>query len=148
QIGRTHGMHAEPVTFGFAVAHYVSRLGRAVLAIRVAASELRGKLAGAVGAYNAAALFVDDPLALEREVLASLGLRPSPVSTQIVEAEFLVDYFHAVVSAFGVLANIADDMRQLHRSEIGEVEEYFGEAHVGSSTMPHKRNPSRLEQVK
>lgn len=148
QIGRTHGMHAEPITFGFAVAQFVSRLGRMILKIRQAVDDLRGKLSGAVGSYNAIALFAEDPQALEQEVLSELGLQPSPISTQIVEAEFLVDYFHALVTAFGVVANIADDMRQLHRSEIGEVEEFFGDAHVGSSTMPHKRNPSRLEHVK
>lgn len=148
QVGRTHGMHAEPVTFGFAIAHFVSRLGRMILRIRQAAQELPGKLSGAVGAYNGARLFVADPPALEREVLAELGLRPSPTSTQIVEAEFLVDYFHALVATFGIVANIADDLRQLHRSELGEVEEFFDVAHVGSSTMPHKRNPSRLERVK
>lgn len=148
QIGRTHGMHAEPITFGFAMAQFVSRLGRMILRIRQAAEDLRGKLSGGVGSYNAAALFLDDPEALEREVMAELGLAPSPMSTQIVEAEYLVDYFHTLVAAFGIVANIADDMRQLHRSEIGEVEEFFGEEHVGSSTMPHKRNPSRLENVK
>lgn len=148
QVGRTHGMHAEPITFGYAVAHFVSRLGRMILRIRQAAQDLRGKLTGAVGAYNAACLFVADPQALEREVLAELGLQPSPTSTQIVEAEFLVDYFHALVATFGIVANIADDLRQLHRSEIGEVEQFFGAAHVGSSTMPHKRNPSGFERVK
>lgn len=148
QIGRTHGMHAEPITFGFALAQFVSRLGRCILRIREAAADLRGKLSGSVGGYNAASLFVEDPRALEREVLAELGLEASPTSTQIVEAEFFLDYLHALVSAFGVVANIADDLRHLHRSELGEVEEYFGEAHVGSSTMPHKRNPSRLEHVK
>ena len=148
QVGRTHGMHAEPVTFGFAIAHFVSRLGRMILRIRQAARELPGKLSGPVGAYNGARLFVADPAALEREVLAELDLAPSPTSTQIVEAEFLVDYFHSLVATFGIVANIADDLRHLHRSELGEVEEFFGADHVGSSTMPHKRNPSRLERVK
>ena len=148
QIGRTHGQYAEPITFGWSLAHFASRLGRALHQIRTAAEDLRGKMAGAVGACNASALFFDDPLAFEREVLARLGLRASPLPTQIVEAEYLVDYVHALVSAFGIVAKIADDMRNLHRSEIGEVEEHFGADHVGSSTMPHKRNPSRFEAVK
>jgi adenylosuccinate lyase len=80
--------------------------------------------------------------------LAELDLDPSPISTQIVEAEFLVDYVHALLSAFGVLANIADDMRHLQRSEIGEVEEFFGKEQVGSSTMPHKKNPIMFETIK
>ena len=111
-------------------------------------ANLRGKLAGAVGAYNAASLFVDDPVAFEEEVLAELDIKPSPISTQIVQAEFLADYIHSVISAFGVLANLADDLRHLQRSEIAEVSEAFGEHQVGSSTMPHKRNPWNFENVK
>jgi adenylosuccinate lyase len=148
QIGRTHGQYAEPITFGWSLAHFASRLGRAIRQIHASAEDLRGKMAGAVGAYNASSLFFDDPLGFEREVLACLGLKASRLPTQIVEAEHLVDYTHAMVSAFGIVANIADDMRNLHRSEIGEVEEHFTAEHVGSSTMPHKRNPSRFEAVK
>lgn len=148
QMGRTHGQHAVPITFGFAVAQFVSRLGGRIEAIRVAADNLRGKISGAVGAYNASGLFFDDPLEFEREILAELGLEPSPGSTQIVEAEFVTDYMHALVSAFGVLANIADDMRNLQRTEIAEVGEKFEAEQVGSSTMPHKRNPWNFENVK
>jgi adenylosuccinate lyase len=147
-MGRTHGQHAAPITFGFAIAQYVSRLGGRIEAIRSAAGSLRGKLSGAVGAYNASRLFFDDPLEFEREVLAELGLEPSPSSTQIVEAEFVTDYMHALVSAFGVLANLADDMRNLQRTEIAEVGEQFEAQQVGSSTMPHKRNPWNFENVK
>lgn len=148
QIGRTHGQHAEPITFGFAVAHYVSRLGNRILAINKAGSNLRGKISGAVGAYNASSLFFDDPIKFEHEVLAELGLKPSPTSTQIVEAEYLLDYLSAVVSCFGVLANLADDMRHLQRSEIAEVGEHFEAKQVGSSTMPQKRNPINFENIK
>jgi len=148
QMGRTHGQHAVPITFGFAIAQFVSRLGGRIEAIERAADGLRGKLSGAVGAYNASALFFDDPIEFEREVLAELGLEPSPASTQIVEAEFVTDYMHALVSAFGVLANLADDMRNLQRTEIGEVGELFEANQVGSSTMPHKRNPWNFENVK
>ncbi len=148
QIGRTHGQHAVPITFGFAMAEYVDRLGGRIEKIGKAAADLRGKMAGAVGAYNASSLFFADPGDFEREVLAELGLKPSPYSTQIVEPEFLTDYIHALVSCFGVLANLADDMRNLQRSEIAEVGEFFGATQVGSSTMPHKRNPWNFEHVK
>lgn len=147
QIGRTHGQHAEPITFGFTVASYVSRLGNRIVAIKEAGNNLRGKMAGAVGAYNAASLF-GDPLSFERIVLAQLDLKSSTHSTQIVEPEYMTDYVHSIISAFSVLANIADDMRHLQRSEIAEVGEEFGEKQVGSSTMPHKRNPISFENVK
>src|SRR3989338_7608543 len=148
QIGRTHGQHAEPITFGFAIALYVSRIGQAILKIKKAASNLRGKMAGAVGAYNASSLFFDNPVEFERDILNELGLKPSPISTQIVEPEFVLDYANSVISCFGVLANLADDMRHLQRSEIGEVGEYFEAKQVGSSTMPQKRNPINFENVK
>jgi adenylosuccinate lyase len=148
QMGRTHGQHAVPITFGFAMAQYVSRLGGRIETIQVAADSLRGKISGAVGAYNASSLFFEDAVEFEREVLAELGLEPSPASTQVVEAEFVTDYMHALVSAFGVLANLADDMRNLQRTEIAEVGEAFEAGQVGSSTMPHKRNPWNFENVK
>jgi adenylosuccinate lyase len=148
QIGRTHGQHAEPITFGFAIAEYVARLGNRALALRRAAEALPGKISGAVGAYNASALFFPDPREFERRVLGRLGLPVAGYSTQIIEPEPLCDYVHALVSAFGVLANLADDMRALQRSEIAEVGEAFGKEQVGSSTMPHKRNPWNFENVK
>src|SRR3989344_1360452 len=94
QIGRTHGQHAEPITFGFAIAQYVSRLGSSILRIRKAANNLRGKMAGAVGAYNASCLFFDDPVKFEEQVMKELRLKASPISTQIVEPEFLVQYIN------------------------------------------------------
>ncbi|MBU0751367.1 MAG: adenylosuccinate lyase [Gammaproteobacteria bacterium] len=148
QIGRTHGQHAEPITFGFAIAQYVSRLGTRIVRIKNTGNNLRGKIAGAVGAYNASSLFIKDPEQFEKDVLSYLGIKPSPISTQVVESEYVTDHVHAVVSALGVLANLADDMRHLQRSEIGEVAEAFGEKQVGSSTMPHKRNPINFENVK
>lgn len=148
QIGRTHGQHAEPITFGFAIAQYVSRFGASIHRIRKAANNLRGKMAGAVGAYNASGLFFENPVKFEEEVMSELGLKASPISTQIVEAEFLAEYTHSIVSSFGVLANLADDMRHLQRNEIGEVGEYFEAKQVGSSTMPQKRNPINFENVK
>ena len=148
QIGRTHGQHAEPITFGFAIAQYVSRLGASILKIRRSANNLRGKMAGAVGAYNASSLFFEEPVKFEEQVMNELGLKASPISTQIVEPEFLVDYQNSIVSAFGVIADLADDMRHLQRNEIGEVGEYFEAKQVGSSTMPQKRNPINFENVK
>ena len=148
QIGRTHGQHAEPITFGFAIAQYVSRFGNCILKIKKTANNLRGKIAGAVGAYNASHLFFDNPEEFEKEILAELDLKPSPISTQVVEAEWMTDYINSVIMAFGVIANLADDMRHLQRSEIAEVAEAFGEKQVGSSTMPHKRNPINFENVK
>ncbi|MBS3126506.1 adenylosuccinate lyase, partial [Candidatus Woesearchaeota archaeon] len=148
QIGRTHGQHAEPITFGFAVAQYVSRFGNAMEQIHKTANNLRGKMAGAVGAYNASSLSFTDPTAFEKEVLGRLGIKPSPISTQVVAAEYMSDFVHSILSAFSVLANLADDMRHLQRSEIGEVGEFFEAQQVGSSTMPQKRNPINFENVK
>jgi len=148
QIGRTHGQFAEPITFGFAVAGYVSRLGQAIERGDKASANLRGKLSGAVGASNALSLLVDDPWKLEQEFLAELGLKPSPTSTQIVEPEYVVDFLHAHTVILGIMADFADDMRHLQRSELAEVQEEFASEQVGSSTMPHKRNPWNFENVK
>jgi adenylosuccinate lyase len=148
QPGRTHGQHAVPITFGFAIAEYVSRLGGRILFLRDSAHALPGKLSGAVGAYNAPALLSKDPRALERRYLALLGLSPASHSTQIVEPEAWSDLAHACVTALGVMANLADDMRHLQRTEIAEIAEGFGAQQVGSSTMPQKRNPVSFENVK
>ena len=148
QIGRTHGRHAEPITFGFAMAAYVSRLGDRIGRLDYFAKRLPGKLSGAVGAYNALGLLAADPRALEEKFLSSLGVDRRTTSSQIVEAEGWADLAHACVTTLGVLANLADDMRHLQRTEIGEVAEAFGTEQVGSSTMPHKRNPVSFENVK
>ncbi|HOB91105.1 MAG TPA: lyase family protein [Bacillota bacterium] len=148
QMGRTHGQHAVPITFGFAVAEYIARLGNRLAEIERTANNLRGKMAGAVGAYNASSIFFEDAETFEREVLGELGLLPAEYATQIVMPEYVTDYVHAVVSGFGVLANLADDVRHLQRSEIGELAERFEKGQVGSSTMPHKRNPWNFEHVK
>jgi len=148
QVGRTHLQHAEPITFGFAMAWYVSRFGNSVLKVKRAVEDLRGKFSGAVGAYNASSLFVDDPEEFEEDVLAEVGLKPTEVSTQIVQPEALTDLLHHVSSAFTVLANLADDLRNLERPEIGEVGQPRGADVSRSSTMPHKANPVGLENVK
>lgn len=151
QIGRTHGKHAEPITFGYALASYVSRLGGRIQKIASAMNNLRGKFSGAVGAYNALSLlYPTDPAMLEIEFLRELGLRStdSSISTQIVEPEFLTDLVYAIVSCFSVLGNLADDIRHLHRTEIAEVMEKYHVNDIGSSTMPHKINPKNFEHVK
>lgn len=148
QTGRTHGQHAVPITFGFALSEYISRIGGRLLALEDAAENLRGQLSGAVGAYNAMSLIIDDPIAFERQVLKMLDLKPATHSTQIVEPEYILDFMHSIISCFGVLANLSDDMRHLQRTEIAEVGEYFAEDQVGSSTMPHKQNPINYENVK
>jgi adenylosuccinate lyase len=148
QIGRTHGQHAVPITFGFAVSGYVSRLGHCIEALKALAGELPGKFSGAVGAYNASSLFFEDPEAFESEVLAELGLKPAEQSTQVVPPEAFTRLFCEVAIAAGVLANLADDMRHLQRTEIGEVGEEFEADQVGSSTMPQKRNPINFENAK
>lgn len=148
QVGRTHGQHAVPITFGFAVAEYVSRLGKSTLEVDRLSRSLKGKLAGPVGAYNGPRMIVKDPEDLERRYLAYLGLEPSEHSTQLVEPEYLLRLLLEWNVAFGIIANLADDLRNLQRSEIGEVFEYFGSSQVGSSTMPQKRNPWNSEHVK
>jgi adenylosuccinate lyase len=148
QIGRTHGQHAVPITFGFAIAEYVSRLGKSMERIQEKAGNLRGKLAGAVGAYNATSLMVKDPKSLERDFLSALRLAASEYSTQLVEPEYLLELLLELNTAFGIIANLADDLRHLQRSEIAEVHEEFTTAQVGSSTMPQKRNPWNSEHVK
>ena len=148
QVGRTHGQHAVPITVGFAFAEYVSRLGKSILRIEELAKDLRGKLAGAVGAYNALSMITKDPLRLERYFLGEMGLAPSEHSTQLVEPEHILRLLLEFNIAFGIIANLADDLRNLQRSEIGELREGFSGSQVGSSTMPQKRNPWNSEHVK
>lgn len=148
QIGRTHGQHAEPVTFGFTIAEYVERLGNRIQEIGRAKDNLAGKFSGAVGAYNAASLIVKDPLKLEKDILTGLGLKVPNYSTQVAMPEQTQDLFNALMGAFTVLANFSDDMRHLQRTEISEIAEAVSKGQVGSSTMPHKRNPITFENVK
>ncbi len=148
QIGRTHGQHAEPITFGFAMCSYINRLGKGICLISDYADNLEGKFSGAVGAYNASSLLVKDPVKLEKDIMDSLGLKQGLHSTQIVEPESLINLVNSLFLVFDVLANFSDDMRHLQRTEIAEVFEAFGADQVGSSTMPHKRNPISFENVK
>lgn len=147
QVGRTHGQHAVPVTFGFAMAEYVSRLGENIAALEDLSAMLPGKFSGAVGAYNALSLFVDDPLKFENTVLGYLDIQPAPYSTQIIPAESYVRLLDELGITAGIMANLAHDMRHLQRSEIAEVREHFDPGQTGSSTMAHKRNPWNFENV-
>lgn len=147
QVGRTHGQHAVPVTFGFAISEYVSRLGQTTQALEDLAPQLKGKFSGAVGAYNALSIFANDPLAFERSVLAKLELEPAEYSTQIVPADATIRLIDEMTIAAGIMANLSHDMRHLQRSEIAEVQEKFEKGQTGSSTMAHKRNPWNFENV-
>ncbi len=148
QVGRTHGQHAVPITLGFAISEYVSRLGKSIIEIERLSKDLRGKLAGAVGSYNSTSMIVKDPFELEKRYLGYLGLEPSEHSTQMVEPEYLLRLLTEMNTAFGIIANLADDLRNLQRSEISELREMFTSTQVGSSTMPQKRNPWNSEHVK
>lgn len=147
QIGRTHGQHGVPITFGFAIAGYVSRLQLSYERLSQLTDELYGKFSGAVGSYNALSLFVDDPLAFEKTLLGMVDLPPSPSSTQIVPAENTVRLLDEMSLTAGIMANLSHDMRHLQRTEIAEVQERFEKGQTGSSTMAHKRNPWNFENV-
>lgn len=148
QVGRTHGQHAVPITFGWSIAEFVSRLGKSILRIEELSNQLVGKLAGPVGSYNGPSMIVKDPEELECVYVEFLGLSASEYSNQLVEPEYLLRLLLEMNVAFGIIANLADDLRNLQRSEIGEVFEYFASTQVGSSTMPQKRNPWNSEHVK
>lgn len=147
QIGRTHGQHAVPITFGFLFAEYLSRLGNSMQAIQALSEELTGKFSGAVGAYNALSIFVDDPLKFEKDLLLKVGLRPAEYSKQITPPEPLTRLIDELAIAAAIMANLAHDMRHLQRTEIAEVREKFEKGQTGSSTMAHKRNPWNFENI-
>jgi len=147
QIGRTHGQHGVPITFGFAIAEYVSRLHDSQKALNQLSTALKGKFSGAVGAYNALDIFIDDPLKFEESILAKVGLKPAPYSNQIVPPEGFIRLIDELAITGGIMANLGHDMRHLQRSEIGEIREKFEKGQAGSSTMAHKRNPWNFENV-
>jgi adenylosuccinate lyase len=141
-IGRTHGVHAEPTTFGLKLAGWAFELDRNRGRLASALADLRvGKLSGAVGTYSAT-----DP-EVERVACERLGLEPAPVSTQILQR----DRHAALLAALAVLASSLDkfalEIRHLARTEVREVEEPFGAGQKGSSAMPHKRNPVVAERI-
>lgn len=147
QIGRTHGQHGVPITFGFTIAQYYSRLRASREALADLSRTLKGKFSGATGSYNALSIFIDDPLEFEKSVLSKINLKPSGASTQIAPPEYLIRLIDEMVILSGILSNIGNDMRNLARTEISEVREKFEEGQTGSSTMAHKMNPWNFENL-
>ena len=141
-IGRTHGVHAEPTTFGLKLAGWAFELDRARQRLARALETMRvGKLSGAVGTYAAT-----DP-ELERLACEHLGLEPEPVSTQIVQRDRHAELLATLALVAASLERFAVEIRHLARSEVGEVAEPFGKGQKGSSAMPHKRNPVVAERI-
>jgi adenylosuccinate lyase len=141
-IGRTHGVHAEPTTFGLKLAGWAFELDRDRERLRRALEGVRvGKLSGAVGTYSAT-----DP-ELERLVCERLGLEPEPVSTQIVPRDRHAELLSALALVASSLDRFATEIRHLARTEVREVQEPFGQGQKGSSAMPHKRNPVVAERI-
>ncbi len=139
--GRTHGMHAEPTTFGLKLAHWCLQADRDRARLRAAREAIAvGKLSGAVGTYSNV-----DP-EVERRVCAALGLRPVP-ATQVIARDRHAEYLWACASAGASVELFATEIRHLQRTEVGEVEEPFRAGQKGSSAMPHKRNPITCERL-
>lgn len=140
--GRTHGMHAEPITFGVKAAWWHAELGRGEARLRAAREAVRvGKLSGEVGT------FIHNPPEIEAAVCARLGLAPAPTSTQVLDRDRHAEYLAALAVLAGSIEKIATEIRTLQRTELGEVEEPFGPRQAGSSAMPHKRNPILSERL-
>src|SRR5829696_337498 len=141
-MGRTHGVHAEPTTFGLKLAGWAWELARARIRVERALEGLRvGKLSGAVGTYSAI-----DP-EVERLACERLGLEPAPSSTQILQRDRHADLLGALAITAASLEKFALEIRHLARTEVGEVQEPFGRGQKGSSAMPHKRNPVVAERI-
>jgi adenylosuccinate lyase len=140
--GRTHGIVAEPITFGFKVAGWVAELDRSINRLRRAAEQAAiGHVSGAVGTHATI-----DPR-VEEHVCRELGLQVDTASTQVVARDRHAGYMSALAIAAGTLERIATEIRHLQRSEVGEAFEPFGKEQKGSSAMPHKRNPVLTERV-
>ncbi len=141
-IGRTHGVHAEPTTFGMKFLLWYSEMGRNLLRFDAAAEDLRvGKISGAVGSFG--------HLKPEHEaaILARLGLEPALVSTQVLQRDRHAAYITTLAVLCSTLDKIATEIRHLQRTEVREAEEFFSPGQKGSSAMPHKRNPITSEQI-
>ena len=141
-IGRTHGVHAEPTTFGLKLAGWAFGLARDRARLETALEGMRvGKLSGAVGTYSAT-----DP-EVERVACERLGLEPAPTSTQILQRDRHAELLNALALLAASLERYALEIRHLARTEVREVEEPFGRGQKGSSAMPHKRNPIVAERI-
>ena len=141
-IGRTHGIHAEPITFGFKIANWYSETLRNIARFKAAAEDLRvGKFSGAVGTF--AHLTPE----LEEKMCARLGLKAAAVSSQVIQRDRHAHYLATLATVASTLDKIATEIRHLQRTEVREAEEYFSEKQKGSSAMPHKRNPVACEQI-
>jgi adenylosuccinate lyase len=141
-VGRTHGVHAEPITFGFKLANWYSETQRNIERFRRAAEELRvGKFSGAVGTF--AHLTPE----LEDRMCSRLGLKAAAVTSQVIQRDRHANYLCVLAVIASTLDKIATEIRHLQRTEVREAEEYFSEKQKGSSAMPHKRNPVTCEQI-
>src|SRR6202043_319061 len=141
-IGRTHGIHAEPITFGFKLANWYSETQRNIARFRNAAEDRRvGKFSGAVGTF--AHLSPE----LEESMCERLGLKAAAISSQVIQRDRHAAYLATLAVIACTLDKIATELRHLQRTEVREVEEFFSEKQKGSSAMPHKRNPVTLEQI-
>jgi adenylosuccinate lyase len=142
QIGRTHGVHAEPTTFGLKLANWYSETQRNLVRFRHAAEDMRvGKLSGAVGTL--AHLTPE----LEEKICARLGLNTAAISSQVIQRDRHAAYLATLAVIASTLDKIATEIRHLQRTEVREAEEFFSEKQKGSSAMPHKRNPITGEQI-
>jgi len=142
QIGRTHGIHAEPITFGLKIANWFSENQRNIARFRNAAAQMAvGKISGAVG--NASHLGPE----IEERICERLGLKAVPVSSQVIQRDRHAHYLSSLALIAATLEKIALEIRHLQRTEVREVEEPFGGEQRGSSAMPHKRNPVTSEQI-
>jgi adenylosuccinate lyase len=141
-IGRTHGVHAEPITFGFKIANWYSETQRNITRFKAAAEDLRvGKFSGAMGTF--AHLTPE----LEEKMCARLGLKAAAVSSQVIQRDRHAAYLATLAVIASTLDKIATEIRHLQRTEVREAEEFFSEKQKGSSAMPHKRNPVTCEQI-
>ena len=142
QIGRTHGVHAEPITFGLKIANWFSENRRDLARFQVAARQMAvGKISGAVGTCTHLGPEI------EEKICARLGLATAPITSQVIERDRHAQYLSTLAIVAGGLERIAQEVRHLQRTEVREVEEPFGGEQRGSSAMPHKRNPVSSEQV-
>ena len=141
-VGRTHGVHAEPITFGLKIANWYSENQRNRVRLAAAAREmLVGKISGAVGTYARLAP------SIERRICFRLGLRPAPIASQVIQRDRHASYLSILAVIASSLERIALEVRHLQRTEVREVEERFSPGQKGSSAMPHKRNPVTAEQI-